>query len=240
MNTLINCHKLQTNEHQRPLSLAIPAHSITCIVGPLASGKSALMRTLAGINAPHAGSSNIFGLDPFAIDKGQWLELRRRVGYVLPNSSLVSHLNGLNNVALPINYHQLAQAGSAEQLARAMLSWLGCHADYNQLPSALSEHDKRLINIARALVLGPSILCVDEAFAHLDILKKRDFVHLYRRICNEREITLILATHDLQSARACGDQFIFASGDEFLWFDNWQALEASTNDQLARYRSGLN
>ena len=239
MKTVIECQQLQYNELHQPVSFVIKEKTITCIVGPLRSGKSSLMLTLAGINAPTAGKTTIFGLNPNTIKKGEWLELRRRVGYVLPNSSLVSHLSGINNVALPINYHQLEKPGDAEQVAVDMLTWLGCEADYNSLPSSLCEHDKRLINIARALVLSPSVLCIDEAFAQLDVLKKKEFIHHYEKICQERDITLLLATHDLNAARECGDQFIFMAGEDVLWFDNWEDLQASDNQYLIQYREGI-
>lgn len=239
MKTIIECQALQYNELHTPVTLTIPEHTISCIVGPLRSGKSSLMLTLAGINTPIAGNSSIFGLDPHTIKKNEWLELRRRIGYVLPNSSLVSHLSALNNVALPLNYHKLEKPGDAEQVAVDMLTWLSCDADYNSLPSSLCEHDKRLINIARALVLRPSVLFIDEAFAHLDILKRKEFIAHYKKISVQLNISLILATHDLVAARECADQFIFMADREVLYFNSWQALLDSNNEYLLQYRQGL-
>ncbi len=230
---------LQCEAHHTPFNINVSTQTITCIVGPLHSGKSSLLLALAGVNEFFSGHLNILGLNPNNLSKQQWLELRKKAAYVLPNTALVSHLTSMQNVVLPLTYHRIAKQIEAEEQAKDLLNWLESEANHNDLPSSLSEHEKRIVNIARALILKPDILFIDEAFAYLDILKKRQFVNRYKTIKHDKNMSLVLATHDLQAAKECADQFLFVTDNDILSFDNWQALKNSQHPCVVNYCKGF-
>ncbi len=213
-----------------PLNITIGTNKLTCIVGPCDSGKTAYLRTIAGIDPPAAGKLQILDKDIWALNKQDWQALRRCAGFVLPNSALVSHLSAQRNVALPALYHNLGSVEQIEARASEILNWLGCTSDCQQLPAFLPEYQQRLVAIARCLILEPHILFIDEAFAFLDAATRQKITECYLHMQKELNITLVMSTHDLEFARQHADVLLFTHPDGLRHYKNW---ETAMNDDDA-------
>lgn len=230
---LIEAQQLQLNDHQS-IDLSIEKGELTVILGAAGSGKSALLKCLAGVDAPHSGNVNVLGYNPQQLDAEDWKQLRRNAAYVMPNSALVSNHTVLQNVCLPLIYHRICRRKHSEECAIRTLEQLGFDGDVLSLPSALTEQQKRLVNVARNLVLEPRVMLVDEAFAYLDALGRAHFVALYQQL-QQQGLSLVLATHHANAAKACGEQFIFMTGKHILSFNSWDELEQSEDRNLQHY-----
>lgn len=194
------------------ITLQMARRSLTCIVGPSDSGKTSYLRLLAAVDPPAGGNLRILGQDTSVLSGSEWRRLRQQAGYVLPNSALLSSQSVLQNVALPAQYHSRQDRNMPDDAAKraaALLAWLDCTANPNELPEYLPAYQQKLVAIARCLILDPQILFIDEAFAFMDAQSCRRIAQRYLAMRNELNITLVLATSDLAFAKEHADRFVF-------------------------------
>lgn len=226
---IIECYQCQFDGAHPITNLHIIKGQLTAIIGPSGCGKSSLLLTLSGVKKPFTGEVRIFEQDPHAISEAEWMNNRLKIAHVLPSGSLVSHLTVLQNVMLPLNYHQTSSNNEIQEKAFQMLDWLDCQANVTKLPSKLSEYERRIVNLARALMLNPEILFIDDAFANFDLGIKNKLTELYTRINKDKNTTIVMATNDLHSAGKCSQQFIFLDNTDILEFTSWKQLTESNN-----------
>lgn len=209
------------------LTLQLGPDTITCLIGPGDSGKTSYLRLLAAVDPPAAGSLRILGQDTST-----------RVGYVLPNSALLSSQSVLQNVALPAQYHYQRGRDMLDQAvdqAIALLQWLGYSADPDELPEYLPAYQQKLVAIARCLILNPQILFIDEAFAFMDAPSCREIATRYLAMRNERHITLILATSDLAFAKEHADRYIFTGPKGPKVYSDWVSACRDSDEAVQRF-----
>lgn len=220
------------------LTLQLGPDTITCLIGPGDSGKTSYLRLLAAVDPPAAGSLRILGQDTSTLDGPAWRRLRQRVGYVLPNSALLSSQSVLQNVALPAQYHYQRGRDMLDQAvdqAIALLQWLGYSADPDELPEYLPAYQQKLVAIARCLILNPQILFIDEAFTFMDAPSCREIATRYLAMRNERNITLILATSDLAFAKEHADRYIFTGPKGPKVYSDWVSACRDSDEAVQRF-----
>jgi putative ABC transport system ATP-binding protein len=165
---------------------------ITTVVGPSGSGKSSLLRILAGLDVPTSGRVVVAGRDLTALSSPQLLAVRRRlVGYVFqrPADNLISHLTVAEHLELA------RSLGRNRDGSRQLLDVLGLGERSHHRPSALSGGEQQRAALAFALAAGPQIILADEPTAELDRASVGRLVDVVRELA-ERDITFVIATHD--------------------------------------------
>jgi ABC-type lipoprotein export system ATPase subunit len=185
-----------------PLTLSLERNTLTCLSGPTDSGKTLCLRLLGGIDEPAAGTLEILGRDIWKLPDAERRQLRRRIGYVLPNNGLLSSATALQNLKLPADYHNIDTAEGTEQRARQLLQWLGYPDEYTQRMAAeLPPCHQRLVALARCLILNPEILFVDDAFAGCDRAMQSHVAARFLDMKQQLKMTLVLSTDDEEFAR---------------------------------------
>ena len=154
----------------RHVSLSVPQGGSHVVLGPMHSGKSALLRLVLGLDRAVSGTVTIDGMtfDAASAKEDQLRLLRRRVGVVFDSSALVSRLTLLENVTLPLAEHSTVDAEHARETAAALLHDVGVVRDLDRTPDELTRLDRRRAALARALVLEPAVLLIDEPGNGLD------------------------------------------------------------------------
>lgn len=220
------------------ITLQLGRSSLTCLVGPGDSGKTSYLRLLAAVDPAAGGNLKILGQDTSMLKESEWRRLRQQAGYVLPNSALLSSQSVLQNVALPAQYHyqhgRYAHDHSVNQ-ATALLEWLECAADPDELPEYLSTYQQRLVAIARCLMLNPQILFIDEAFAFMDAQSCRKIAQRYLAMRNELNLTLVLATCDLVFAKEHADRFIFTRPEGPKIYADWASAARDDDEAVHNF-----
>lgn len=182
-------------------SLEIAAGSFTAICGTSGSGKTTLLRIIAGLDSPDRGSVLIGGAPP--------QESYPRVGYVVQDysQSLLPWLKIKSNVTIGLLKSGLSRS---ERLLRATeyLSLVGLSDAESKYPWQLSGGMQQRVVLARALSVDPIVLCLDEPFASLDAQTRAELQDLVLRLANEKAITTVLVTHDLDEAVYMADEVI--------------------------------
>jgi NitT/TauT family transport system ATP-binding protein len=181
------------------LDLEVDAGAFTAVIGPNGCGKSTLLRVVAGLKAPCAGRVIVGGAPPIAGDG--------RVGLGFQQPRLMPWRTVIDNVALPM---ELAGVGPEDRRARAgaALEQVGLASAAPLKPRELSGGMAQRAALARALVVDPPVLLLDEPFSALDALTRETFDAELQRLWLERSRTVVLVTHSVAEAVALADRVV--------------------------------
>ena len=184
------------------VSLELQAGEFVALQGASGSGKSTLLQLLGGLDRPTAGAIR-FGGEPLRVQTpAQSAGFRgSHVGFVFQAYHLLPDLDALENVQLPAQVLRRPQAES-EQRARELLDSVGLSDRMDHRPSELSGGEQQRVAIARALMNKPEIVLADEPTGNLDTGTESEIIDLLKRMHAERQLTLLVATHDETVARA--------------------------------------
>ena len=184
------------------VSLELQAGEFVALQGASGSGKSTLLQLLGGLDRPTAGAIR-FGGEPLRVQTpAQSAEFRgSHVGFVFQAYHLLPDLDALENVQLPAQVLRRPQAES-EQRSRELLDIVGLSDRMDHRPSELSGGEQQRVAIARALMNEPEIVLADEPTGNLDTGTESEIIDLLKRMHAERQLTLLVATHDETVARA--------------------------------------
>ncbi|MEZ2405298.1 ABC transporter ATP-binding protein [Bosea sp. RCC_152_1] len=174
----------------RDVDLDLAAGEFVSLLGPSGCGKSTLLRMIAGLGAPSAGTIAWPGRDEKATGSG------RDLGFVFQDPTLMPWANALANVMLPLTLQRLARA-EAEQRAAAMLALVGLKGFETSYPRELSGGMKMRVSIARALVMRPRILLMDEPFAALDEITRHRLNDDLLALWAQERFTAVFVTHSV-------------------------------------------
>lgn len=185
----------------KDIDLRVRQSTRVAVTGPSGSGKSTLLLLLAGLEQPSSGAVKLDGRLLNELNGDQLADLRRdHIGIVFQFFHLVSSLNALENVALPL---EIARKRGAQGQARALLDRVGLSGRLGHYPSQLSGGEQQRIAIARALVHAPKLILADEPTGNLDNQTGQSVGELLFELQRQSEATLVLVTHDVELAGRC-------------------------------------
>jgi phospholipid/cholesterol/gamma-HCH transport system ATP-binding protein len=189
------------------VDLDVRRGEIIGVVGGSGSGKSVLMRTLIGLNAPRAGRIEILGQDARQHDPAAAKDLRRRWGVLFQEGALFSSLTVAENIEVPMREFLDLSEALMDELTGYKISMVGLPAEAGpKFPSELSGGMKKRAGLARALALDPQLLFLDEPTAGLDPISAAAFDELIKILKETLGLTVFLITHDLDTLHAICDR----------------------------------
>ena len=191
----------------RGVSFALDTDETLVIMGGSGSGKTVLLRTIAGLIRPNSGVLEVFGIDITALSEEELLPIRRRMGYVFQGAALFDSLTVYDNVAFPLREHTNQSESEIRGRVLHVLSLVGLGEDVlPKLPSELSGGMRKRVGIARALVIEPEMLLFDEPTAGLDPTNSKMVGELILRLKDGVCDTSVVVTHDIELARTVADR----------------------------------
>lgn len=183
------------------LCCSIEAGESVAIVGASGSGKSTLLSFLAGLDTPAAGKVLIAGQDITPMTEEQRAKLRAdHVAFVFQNFQLIDGLTALQNVCLPMEVKGIAKP---EVKAKAWLEQVGLGHRLQHKPNALSGGEQQRVALARAFACDAPLLFADEPTGSLDTNTGKAVADLLFSLCQQKQQTLVLVTHDERLAQRC-------------------------------------
>jgi len=196
----------------RGVSLDIGRGEFVAIMGPSGSGKSTMMNIIGCLDHPTKGNYILEGEDVSKVDKAGLADIRNKhIGFVFQSFNLVPRTSALENVELPMLY---AGVGAAERLrrARAALADVGLADRERNMPNQLSGGQQQRVALARALVNNPALILADEPTGALDTRTSVEVMEIFQRLNNERNLTVIIVTHEPDIAQYANRIIQFRDG----------------------------
>ncbi|GAB3439531.1 sulfate ABC transporter ATP-binding protein [Massilia solisilvae] len=188
------------------VSLQFPDGQLTALLGPSGCGKTTLLRIIAGLEHPDAGSVLLDGHDASRRHVRE-----RQVGFVFQHYALFKHMTVFENVAFGLRVKPRSERPSEAQIRQKVkqllelvqLDWIA-----DRYPPQLSGGQRQRIALARALAVEPRVLLLDEPFGALDAKVRKELRRWLRRLHDELHVTSIFVTHDQEEALEVADQVV--------------------------------
>ena len=203
------------------------------IIGESGCGKSTLSRLLSCLEAPDHGQILFEGADLARLRGAKLLDLRRRFQLLLqdPYNAIAAHASIGRTIAEPLLIHGLARGKALRERVTATMAEVGLSPDlYDSLPVGLSAGQRQRVNIARALVLEPELLILDETLSALDQVEQAKLLDLFETLQAKRGITYVYISHDLAMVRrVCARIAVMYLGRVVELADNDVMFERSTH-----------
>ena len=194
----------------RGCDMDVEKGEFVAITGPSGSGKSTLMHILGCLDRPTGGQYILDGNDVSRMSKDDLAMVRnQKIGFVFQGFNLLSRTTALDNVELPLLYNTKSKMKASERHQRAMdaLKIVGLGDRFHHFPNQLSGGQQQRVAIARSLITHPSIILADEPTGNLDTRTSIEVMDIFQRLNQERGITIVLITHEMDIAEH-GTRFV--------------------------------
>jgi len=192
--------------HDR-VDLDVRRGEVIAIVGGSGSGKSVLLRSIVGLMRPAGGTVEVFGEDVLNLEPGALRGIQKRWGVLFQEGALFSSQTVAENVQVPLREYTKAPQALMNEITAVKLAMVGLGEDAaRKYPSELSGGMKKRASLARALVLDPEIVFLDEPTAGLDPIAANAFDELIRNLQQSLGLTVFMVTHDLDTLRSIADR----------------------------------
>jgi phospholipid/cholesterol/gamma-HCH transport system ATP-binding protein len=191
----------------RDLDLSVVRGEVVSLVGGSGSGKTTLLRQMLGLDRPNRGSIRVFDIPLHSCDPGLFKRIRKRWGVLFQHGALYSALSVFDNIALPLRELHAFDEDFIRDIVMIKLDAVGIdHRHSSTMPADLSGGMIKRVALARALVLEPELLFLDEPTAGLDPERSEAFVKLIRDLHAKLNFTVVMATHDLDTLVSVSDR----------------------------------
>jgi len=196
------------------IQLEVPAGQVMVVLGPSASGKSTLCRTINRLEPVDSGTIRIDGTALPSEGKGL-AQLRADVGMVFQSFNLFAHKTILENVTLgPMKVRRMNKK-AAEEAGLALLDRVGIVSQKDKLPAQLSGGQQQRVAIARALAMQPKVMLFDEPTSALDPEMVGEVLDVMTSLAREG-MTMLVVTHEMGFARKAADRVVFMADGEIV------------------------
>ena len=214
----------------RDVSFELPAGEALCILGRSGTGKSVTLKLLISLLKPDKGKIWIEEDEITRLNEAGLSKVRRKMGFLFQDAALFDSYTLYENLALPLRRLTRKTQEEIDSIVNSVLGQVGLAGDKAKMPAALSGGMRKRAGLARALVLEPKILLADEPSSGLDRITASEIDELLLRQKAERQMTIIVVTHDVHGARRVGDRFaVFDKGD-LIAFGTSSDIERSEHE----------
>ena len=186
------------------------------VLGRSGTGKSVLIKIIAGLLKADEGSIEVLGRNVSALTPREWDELRLKIGFSFQNSALYDSMTVRENLEFPLSRHvkNLSRA-EINRTVESTLEAVGLAQTADQMPSELSGGQRKRIGIARTVILKPDIMLYDEPTAGLDPITCIGINNLINEVQEQYQTSSIIITHDLTCAKATADRVVMLLDGQF-------------------------
>jgi phospholipid/cholesterol/gamma-HCH transport system ATP-binding protein len=213
------------------VSFRVNAGEALCIMGRSGTGKSVTLKLMIGLLKPDSGKVCIDSEDISHSSEEDLSRVRRHMGFLFQSAALFDSFTLGDNLALPLR--RLDKSKSPSEIERAVdeaLEQVGLDLDKAKMPAELSGGMRKRAGLARALVLRPKLILVDEPSSGLDRITASEIDDLLLKVKKEYRATLVIVTHDVRGARRVGDHIAVLDRGRLIGFGTATELEKSDHD----------
>ena len=205
-----------SNKVLQGINLDIHKGENVVVLGRSGTGKSVLIKIIAGLLKPDKGTVKVLSEEVDKLDINQLQQLRLKIGFSFQNSALYDSMTIRENLEFPLvrNRKNLTRE-EVDRAVKQVLEDVGLSKTINQMPAELSGGQRKRIGIARTLILQPEIMLYDEPTAGLDPITCIDINNLINEVQQQYHTSSIIITHDLTCAKTTGDRVAIMMDGKF-------------------------
>ena len=220
------------------VSFQVESGEAVCILGRSGVGKSVTLKLMIGLLKPDKGDVCIQSENIAGFGEDDLTRVRRKMGLLFQSAALFDSFSVGNNLALPLQ--RLEKNKSPDEIKRRVdeaLQQVGLDSDKEKMPAELSGGMRKRAGLARAMVLNPQILLVDEPSSGLDPITASEIDDLLLKLKQERHTTMVIVTHDIRGARRVADKVAVLENGALVGFGSFADLEHNENETVRKLLS---
>jgi len=221
----------------RDVTFSVAPRETICVLGRSGTGKSVTLKLIIALLKPEAGHIWIDGEDITQLEGQKLSRVRRKMGFLFQNAALFDFLTLYDNLALPLRRLTHKSEQDIDEIIDRVLNEVGLSGDKKKLPLELSGGMKKRAGLARALVLEPEILLIDEPSSGLDGITASEIDELLLQ--QKEHTTMIIVSHDVHGARRVGDRFVVLDHGRLAALGTPEELEHHENETVRRLVRGV-
>jgi phospholipid/cholesterol/gamma-HCH transport system ATP-binding protein len=222
----------------RDVSLTLPAGEISVMLGPSGTGKTVFLKSLVGLVRPERGRVIIDGVDIVSCREKQLYRTRRLMGVMFQDGALFGSMSLYDNVAFPLREHTRLGEREIRRVVEEKMAMVGLAGDGPKLPGEISGGMRKRAGLARALVLDPQIILVDEPDSGLDPVRTAYISQLLIDLNAQIDATILIVTHNIQMARTVPDNIGMLFRGDLVMFGPRELLLSSDEPAVAQFLGG--
>ncbi len=206
------------------------------VLGRSGTGKSVLIKIIAGLLKPDAGQVNVLGREVETLNEKELRELRLQLGFSFQNSALYDSMTVRENLEFPLVRNNKSLNRKQRMAAiETVLEAVGLLQAIDQMPAELSGGQKKRIGVARTLILKPQIMLYDEPTAGLDPITSGEINSLINDVQERFHTSSIIITHDLTCARETGDRVAMLLDGRFIKQGDFDTIFESKDERIQSF-----
>ncbi len=219
------------------INLTVSSNKITVLTGLSGSGKSVLLKIIVGLMHPDSGKILIKGEDITNLKATELIKIRQKIGFLFQNGALFDSLTVFENVAFPIHEHLLLNKKETELKVMHTLKDVDLSDAADKYPSELSGGMNKRAALARALVLDPEYLLLDEPTTGLDPVTTTVIHDLIKKIA-DRAVTILMISHDIQAVSKIADFIVMVCTGRIIEYSSVDMFMKSENPVVRQFVDG--
>ncbi len=222
------------------LNFSINKGEILSIIGESGEGKTTLLHSILRLRQATSGIIKVFDTDIMKCGERELHQIRHRWGVMFQSLALFSSLNVWKNIIFPVKqFRLLKRAQTRRELALLKLRLVGLQSnDAEKYPSELSGGMAKRVALARAIVLNPELVFLDEPASGLDPFSSRVFDNLVKRLRDKLGITFVIITHDIATLRRTSDRVLFLGEGKVLALEKPEDIFKNKHPIIQKYFYG--
>ncbi len=222
----------------RDAHFAVGRGETIAIMGPSGSGKSLLLKIIAGLVEPTAGSVSIGGRLRTEMTSTERRNLGRQTGMLFQKNALFDSLTVLENVSFPRVETLGDPVELADKLSHELIDAVGLEGSESRYPSEISGGMQKRLGIARALALAPQLILYDDPTAGLDPITSRKIIRLIKDLQLRDESTVIFVTNEIARAFQIADRIAFVFGGELIVTGSVEETRNHRDSRVSKFLRG--
>lgn len=239
---MIKIEKLSKSFGDKPVlnevSLEFEQGQTTVVLGRSGSGKSVLLKLILRLMPLESGRIYVDDIDTTEFNEQEMMAVRRKMGMLFQGSALFDSMNVYENVAYSLREHNNLSEAEISRMVAKNLSFVELSGTEELMPSELSGGMQKRIALARAMAANPDYIFFDEPTTGLDPITAQTINELIKRAQEHTGATVVVVTHDLESAAFVGQKLILIRDGEIYFEGTAEEFQTSELEYVRTFRTG--
>lgn len=202
------------------VNFTVSGGEVVIVMGRSGSGKSTLLEISAGLKEPLSGEVLWDGRNIRDVSTSELTAERRKIGFVFQHHALISNLTVFDNIALPLRYHSSMPDKTLQVMVNQHLDKFEIGDLHNKLPETLSVGQARLVSIARALIMRPEFLFLDEPVSGLDPVIARKIIAILFKLSKQSDLTILMVSHIINFIERLQCPILFLNNETTTYYES--------------------